>query len=476
MKTRWFIPFILIFILSSCVSVDQPNILWINADDLGAELGCYGNLDVKTPNIDGLAKSGVQFTNAYANSPVCSSSRSSLITGMYPVSINCQNHRTIDMTALPEGVLPITEYFKNAGYFCTNSSGLDMSKSGKKDFNFLHNDIFDGIDWNEREEGQPFFAQVQIKYPHRVFRKDTINPIDPSKVTLPASYIDHSLIRSDWANYLESVQHCDKIVGKILQRLEDEGLADNTIIFFFGDHGRPHLRDKQFLYEGGLKIPLIVYNPFLSTDLNINKQLVSLVDVAATSLNLASIEKPKHIQGKVFQGKNIEERKFVFGFRQRAGDAVDDIRSITDGAYKLIWNRMPSVPWMQLSGYKKSQYPAFTLYKILHESGDLGAPYDQFMADSKPEIELYDLKKDPSEFDNLAEDDRYQNIRNVLLNVLKSNLAAFEKGMITESAEAIEKAKRGSRKYFEKQMQSKGLDPNASDEDILEYWEGLLLE
>jgi uncharacterized sulfatase len=238
---------ILVFLAVICLSVSctlqkevepKPNIVWINLDDLGVELGCYGNTDVKSPNIDKLASEGIRFTKAYAAAPICSPSRSAMITGMYPTAVNCIEHRPLKKAPLPEGVVPITEYFREAGYFCTNGSGKNMNKGGKTDFNFSYEGkIFDGTDWNQRQSGQPFFAQVQIFEPHRPFVDDTENPIDYNKVTLPDCYPDNPLLKADWAKYLESIQVGDKIVGNILQRLEEEGLAENTIVFLFGDNG-----------------------------------------------------------------------------------------------------------------------------------------------------------------------------------------------------------------------------------------------
>ncbi|MEQ9286218.1 MAG: sulfatase [Cyclobacteriaceae bacterium] len=465
-----------VLILGSCKKeeIQRPNILWINSDDLGPELACYGNPDVTTPHIDQLAAEGVRFTKAYSNSPVCSSSRSSLITGMYPPSVNSHDHRTINMTDLPEGIKPITEYFRKAGYFVSLGDAKDMSKMGKADYNFLNKKMYDGPDWSGRAKGQPFFAQVHIKYPHRTFEEHVKNPVDPNNVALPACYPDHPLLRADWALYLESVQHCDDYVGKILKRLEDESLADNTIVFFFGDHGRPHLRDKQFLYEGGIKIPLIVRWP-QKLKPKVDGQLVSLVDVAATSLNLAGIKLPEHLQGQVFLGEKANEREYVYAFRDRAGNAVDNIRSITDGRHKLIWNRMASTPYMQLSSYKKAQYPAFTLYKVLHARGQLQKPFNLFMAEKRPEIELYDLGKDPMEAHNLADNPAYSDIKKELFDNLKDRMPAFEKNMVPETSETTAKAKQGSYNYYVSLMEKRGLDPDISDEDYLKYWEKRLL-
>ncbi len=459
-------------------AIEQLNVLWINADDLGRELACYGNPDVATPYIDKLAGEGVLYTNAFSTAPICSTSRSSIITGMYPTFINNQDHRTLNMTQLPEGIVPITSYFQKAGYFCTNASSEDFTKNGKEDFNFLNDGLFDGTDWSERAKGQPFFAQVQIHNPHRLFVSDNEHPINPDNVSVPECYPDHPIIRADWAAYLESVQECDRQVGKIIEKLEKEGLAENTIVFLFGDHGRPHLRDKQFLYEGGLQVPLIVKYPKHLESGKKNNELVSLIDVAATSLDVAGLEVPDYMHGKLFLGGEKVKRDYIYGFRQRAGDAPEDMRSISDGRYKLIWNRTADRPWMQLSSYKKLQYPAFTLYRVLHKRGELEAPYNHFMAETKPVIEFYDLKNDPSEFSNLAEHEDFQKEKNRLFSILKTNLQAFEQNMIIEDEATIEKAKRGSAKYYINSLKKEKpeLSPDASDEDILKDWENRLLK
>lgn len=478
MKKSLFVAVFGILLFCSCSLQEiqpKPNILWINSDDLGIELGCYGNEDVSTPNIDKLASEGILFTRAYVTAPICSSSRSSMITGMYPTSINCLEHRTVDMRRLPEGVLPITEYFRNAGYFCTNGHAKDMSKPGKADFNFIAEDVFDGTDWSQRTPGQPFFAQAQIFEPHRPFVDDLLNPVSYEDVHLPDCYPDHPLLKADWAKYLESVQIADKIVGEILERLENEGLADNTIVFFFGDNGRPHLRDKQFLYEGGLHVPLIVRIPEKVKSAGVDDQLISMIDIAATSLSLAGIQVPVHMQGNRFLGEDAKERDYVFGFRQRSGDAVDDIRSISNGEYKLIWNRLPDIPWMQMSGYKKSEYPAYTLYYHLYKSGKLEEPFAQFMANRRSEIELYDLNSDPSELNNIADDESFSEIKNELFSILVDSLQVFEEEMIPESPETIEKAVTGSKSYFKSKVKSMELSESATDEEFIAYWENKLL-
>ncbi|WP_282035793.1 sulfatase family protein [Saccharicrinis aurantiacus] len=455
---------------------DRPNILWINGDDLGAELGCYGNPDVYTPHMDKLASEGIRFTKAYSNAAVCSASRSSMITGMYPPSVNSHDHRTIDKTPLPQGIEPIVTYFQEAGYYCINGNARNPKVKGKGDYNFTNKIEYDDINWNTRAEGQPFFAQIQINDPHRTFHHDKEHPIDYKTVSMPKCYPDYPLLKADWAWYLESVQHADNYVGQILKRLEEEGLANNTIVILFGDHGRPHLRDKQFLYEGGIHIPLIVRYPDGKNAGTVDEQLISLIDVAASTLAMANIKQPKHMQGIDLLGKKPNKRKYIYAFRDRAGDAPDNIRSICDGQYKLIWNRMPNQPYMQLSSYKRLQYPAYTLYHEYYKSGKLKAPYTQFMASTRPEIELYDLNQDPNELNNLANKKDYANIKNKLFKKLESQMPKFEENRIAEAPETTLKAKKSSDAYLKTSLKKRGLDPNISDKDLLIYWEELLLK
>lgn len=458
------------------ISTEQkrPNILWIIADDLGNDLGCYGNKDVHTPNLDKLANEGVRYTRAYATAPVSSPSRSSLITGMYPVSIHSLSHRTLDKKPLPEDIEPITTYFRQSGYFCTNAN--ERRQKGKEDYNFVSEYIYDGIDWSERKPGQPFFAQIQIFEPHRPFVADTDRPVNPDKVQIPPYYPDHPLIRKDWAMYLESIQVLDEKVGVILDRLEAEGLMDETVIVFFGDNGRPHLRDKQFLYEAGLQVPLIVRFPPSMKETGVSENLVSLIDVSATSLALAGAELSTHIEGKPFWGEAKKVREYVYGFRQRMGDAVDNSRSITDGRYKLIWNRMPEVPWMQLSSYKKTSYPAYALYQDLYEKGELDYPFNLFMVDHKPEIELYDLQSDPYELKNLADTELFQIIGKQLLQALQEKITILEKNREIESPEFTKKGVESGRKYGHAKLEEMGLSKEATSNQIVKYWERKLLE
>lgn len=288
---------------------NRPNILWILSEDISPELSCYGAELVQTPNLDKLAGEGIRFTNAFTTGPVCSASRSAMITGMYQTSVGAHNHRSHrgDGYTLPAPVRLITELFREAGYFTANvkTAAPGVRGSGKTDFNFQFKNAFDGSDWSQREAGQPFFAQLSISMTHRGghwknLQEQLDNPVDPAKVKLPPYYPDHPIARDDWATYLNSIQVMDGYVGKILERLDEEGLADNTAVIFIGDHGRCHVRGKQWLYDGGVHIPLIVRWPGKLKAAKVCEDLVSAIDISATVLKIAGVEPPEYMEGKVF--------------------------------------------------------------------------------------------------------------------------------------------------------------------------------
>jgi len=448
------------------ISQDKPNILWIVADDLGPDLGCYGNDLVYTPNLDRLASQGMKFTGMFTSTPVCSVSRSALITGMYPATIDCHQHRKQYKDSLPDGVKPVTEYFREAGYFVTNK--------GKTDYNFTHdrNEMYDGTDWSQRKEGQPFFAQIQIALPHRPFQRDPEHPIDPDRVKIAPYYPDHKISRKDWALYLETVQQMDKQVGAVLDRLDKEGLSENTIVFFFGDQGRPHVREKQFLYDGGLNTPLIVRWPNKIKPGTSSGRLVSSVDLAPTSLKAAGIEVPAHMHGYDIFGKKA--REYVFASRDRMDETVDRIRAVRSDRYKYIRNFYPERPYTQFNAYKKHSYPTLTLMQVLHKRGELTPEQAFFMAPQRPAEELYDLKNDPFEVNNLAGIKETAKIQKRLSNALDDWLSAYDPGQYPEDPSEIEYAQKLMERLFEQEMNKKGLSPDISDEAFLEYWEKYL--
>lgn len=461
----------------------RPNILWIVADDLGTDLACYGTSLVKTPHLDRLASEGVRYTGMFSVASVCSPSRSSLITGMYPVSINSHQHRASRKDSLAAGIRPIPEYFREQGYFVSNGSSGNPKSFGKTDYNFVHDqqELYDGADWSQRAPGQPFFAQIQIKYPHRPFTPDTINPIDPDKVVLPPTYPNTALARKDWALYLETVQLTDRHVGAILQRLEDEGLAENTIVFFFGDQGQPHVRAKQFLYDAGIHTPLIVRFPAgmraagRATTGAKDHRMVSTVDIAATTLGLAGIPLPDHLQGVDFLAADRQPRRYAFSMRDRCDEAVDRIRSVRSERFKYIRNFYPERPYTQFSAYKKSNYPVLTQMEIMYREGGLDENQRQFMADKRPAEELYDVIADPHELRNLALQPGYADTLAHYREVLDGWLAEADHGVYPEPASEIAQAQKLMQEIFAREMAEKGLSADVSDREFLSYWERKLL-
>jgi uncharacterized sulfatase len=447
---------------------EQPNILWIVADDLGLDIGCYGEQAVNTPNMDLLASEGMRFNKLYTVAAVCSVSRSALITGMYPVSINSHQHRTRFKDSLPYQVKPITDYFKAAGYFVTNK--------GKTDYNFIHSkkDMYDGTDWNQRKEGQPFFSQIQISFPHRPFKRDATNPVNPKEVKVLPYYTDHPIVRQDWALYLETVQDVDKQVGEIMKRLAQEGLSENTIVFFFGDQGRPHVRAKQFLYEGGIRTPLIIRWPGKITPGSVNDRLVSNVDIGPSTMKAVNLKPPNYLHGKDFLSSDSSQRKYVFAMRDRRDETVDRIRMVRNERYKYIRNFYPDRPYTQFNAYKKHSYPVLTLMKVMYKKGELTPDQARFMRKERPFEELYDLKNDPHEMENLIQLESHIKEAETLRNILNDWLSKFDLGQYPENPEEILHAQKLMMDIYEKQMKLKGLESDISDEEFLKYWEEYL--
>lgn len=390
----------------------RPNVLWIIAEDYSPDMGCYGDKVVHTPRLDALAAEGVRYDACCVTAPICSIARSALMTGMYQTSIGAQNHRSHrnDGYKLPDGVRPFTALLREAGYHTSNLKDTPVGGRGKTDFNFnLDEPPFDGTDWTQRAEGQPFYAQINFQETHRAFHHDPERPIDPAQVVLPPYYPDHPVARQEWEMYLETAQILDRKVGAVLDRLEEQGLAEDTLVFFIGDHGRPMPRGKQFLYEGGVLIPLLVrvpkkfqpegWQPGSSSD-----RLVSHIDLTATTLAYAGVPRPKSMEARVFFGPEEDpKREMLFMARDRADETVDRIRAVRTHQYKYIRNYHPELPYTQPNNYKDTSYPMLQLMRQLHDEGKLNPDQDRFMASTRPEEELYDLQADPFELHNLAD-------------------------------------------------------------------------
>ncbi len=442
---------------SSTAKTDKPNVVWISGEDVCPDIGCYGNKLVHTPNIDNFANQGVLFTNAFTTSPVCSASRSAFMTGMYQTSIGAHHHRSHrdDGYQLPEGVHLITDWFRDEGYFTCNVKPVNstVKATAKTDFNFNVENPFDGDDWGQRNDGQPFFAHINFPETHRKFKVDPDHPVDPDEVNLPPYYPDHPIARKDWALYLETVNHLDRKVGAVLKRLDDEGLSDNTIVFFFGDHGRAHVRGKQWLYDGGIHVPLIVRWPGKLPAGEVRDQLVSAIDLAPTALHLAGADVPDVLQGQLFLGENTYQRDYVVAARDRCDETMDRIRCIRTKEFKYIRNFMPDRPYLQINRYKETSYPMIRLMRRLHKDGKLTPAQQHFMALARPTEELYDLRHDPHEIHNLANSPAHQN----KLKRMRSRLERWidvtgDRGEVAEDPAVAKKFEAQMKKAYDERL------------------------
>ena len=391
-----------------------PNILWVLAEDMSPQLGCYGEPLVQTPNLDSFARRGTRFERAYVTAPVCSASRSALITGQYQTRIGAHQHRTLQKKPLVAPTRLITDRLREAGYFTVLSSPgskrvpgqpTGASGAGKTDFNFLADKPFDGNDWSQRKPGQPFFAHLTIQESHKGYgwplsRKLTPR-IDPNQLKLASYYPDHPVARDECANYLESIQLVDRYFGELMERLRQERLLDNTLVFFMGDNGSCLFRGKQFLYEGGIRVPLLVAGPGQPTA-KVREDLVCSLDLTAATLGAAGIPVPPTLDGRDFLASNAIPRTRIFAARDRCDTATERMRCVLDDRYKYIRNYLPGIPYMQSNPYKEKEYPTWNLVKELKAAGKLNRVQSLFAADSKPVEELYDLKADPDEVQNLA--------------------------------------------------------------------------
>ncbi len=413
-----------IFLIGACQQTKPPkappNILWIMLEDWGHQLSCYGEPGIQTPYVDQLASEGIRYTNAFCTSPVCSPSRSAMMTGFHQNFIQANQHRTgeqfgIPKQPLPQGIKPLTEYLRAAGYH----TALMLSK--KTDLNFIHDKkLFDSRDWADRKEGQPFFAQVTFQMTHRKWQRDSVAPISIDSVVVPPYYPQTDLVKRDWANGLEAMQIVDRQVGQLLRRLEEEGLEENTLVFLIGDNGRCMPRGKQFLYDGGVQVPLIVKWPQHLRENTINEDLVSTLDITKTILDLVGASPQLPLHGRnLFDGATAN-REYIFAARDKMDSTHDALRSIRSKQYKLIHNLMPERPYMQFNRYKEDFYPTLAEMNVMFLKGELNEDQRKFMAPAKPEFELYDMVNDPHELHNLADHLDYKEIKNEYLDKLNT--------------------------------------------------------
>ena len=430
-----------------------PNILWIIAEDLSPFFGCYGDKinDQHTPTVDRLASEGILYTNAYATSPVCSASRSALITGVLQTSTGTHQHRSSrakegqivplkQRIELPDGIKTLPELFRRAGYYTFNS--------GKDDYNFHYDrralytvgtsasyqagmngwqgnraehwkSYTKGV-WNERKDkNQPWFGQIQIdggKGDSRYLEQADI--VAQDSVDLPPYFPETPALRHAWAIHYDNARGSDVRISEILRQLEADGEMDATIIFFFSDHGHnTSLRHKQFCYEGGLLVPLIIKgtHPSINSGLVVS-DLVSLLDVSATTLSLAKIKLPDYLDGQDLLGKNYLPVKYVVGARDRCDYTIDCIRTVRTKRYRYIRNYFPDRPLMQ-PGYRDGRPASVDMHR-LYKQGKLTKYQADHWFGLRPTEELYDMHSDPHQIVNLSQCDKFTKVlmdhRNIL--------------------------------------------------------------
>ncbi|RMH68307.1 MAG: DUF229 domain-containing protein [Bacteroidetes bacterium] len=422
--------FRLLAILVACTAVpaaqaqDPPNILWITVEDMSPNLGSYGDTQAHTPNLDAFAREGVRFARAFATAPVCAPARSTIITGMYATSLGTHHMRSVGW--LPDAVRPFTHYLRAAGYYTTNNH--------KEDYNFeTPPGTWDASSteahWRNRPDpDQPFFAVFNLFTTHEshvragpAYERDVADlpPAllkDPDTLTLPPYHPDVPAVRAAWARYYNVITKMDREVAALLDQLEDDGLADETIVFYFADHGVGLPRGKRWLYDSGLHVPLIVRIPERyrtagqGTPGTVEEALVSFVDLAPTVLNLAGVDVPEHMQGRAFLGPDLTPpRRYVYAARDRMDERYDMQRAVRDERFKYIRYYEPFKPFYQYMNTPEQGVVMKALRQGAAE-GTLPPAAERLMTPTKPREELFDTEADPFETHNLADEPAYRDV------------------------------------------------------------------
>ena len=405
----------------------QDNILWIYLEDVSGWFSCYGDKVIQTPNIDALAASGIRFNRFYTPAGVCSATRSGVINGMMQTSIGAHQHRSCrptfrgedlgpvyDKNVLPEGVTPVPILFRKAGYYTFNEGG------GKDDFNFEwdpaelydHRNVKlnfkgakDGSEWTGRKEGQPFFGQIQLSGGKLGRRVKQV--VERDTVPVPPYYPDIPLVREEIAHHYDCLLETDTAIGQIIAALKRDGLYENTFIFLFSDHGYKLHRHKQFLYEGGIRMPCTVSGPGIAPN-QIRGDLVSGIDVAPASLAAAALPIPASMEGINFLAKDHRARTHLIAARDRCDYTYERIRAVVTPRFKYLKNYLTDRPFMNPS--YKDPWPVSKELRRMMATGEMDETQLLFFGDQKPAEELYDLSSDPHEIRNLANDPKFAKI------------------------------------------------------------------
>ena len=399
----------------------RPNVVWVSFEDCSPRFGCYGDTVARTPNLDRLASEGSLWTKAFTTAPVCAPSRSAVITGMHPVALGTHHMRTNvgphhGGKGIPryEAVVPhyvrcFTEYLRAAGYFCTNRN--------KTDYQFIPPITawdLPGGHWRDRPDpDQPFFSVFNLDDTHEVagwegsFFGD--NDIDLDSIQVPPYFPDTPKVRESLARVYTAIEHCDRLLGDLLEELKADGLTDSTAVFVWTDHG-PLPRGKRWPYDSGIHSPLIVRWPGTIEPGTVSDDLVSTMDLGPTVLSMCGVEVPRHLHGRPFLGPDAHGgHDYVFVSRDRYDEMYDMVRASRDQRYKYIRHYDPARPYMMWNSFRNN-HPIMQEMWRLHATGELEGPPAQTMATKRPAEELYDTEADPHEIENLAGDPAYREV------------------------------------------------------------------
>ena len=401
-----------------------PNILWITVEDISPNLGCYGDSLANTPTLDAMASKGFRYDNAIANAPVCAPARNAIITGMYPSSLGTLHMRSFDKKfmknsgRIPNDITLYPEVLRNQGYYCTNNSKEDYNFNLKRE---IWHESSNTAHWKNRpNKNTPFFSIFNLTLTHEscINNKDKHELVtkglpdslrtDPKKIKVPPYYPDNIKIRTLLKRHYDNIAMMDIVVKSLLKELEEAEESENTIIFFYSDHGTGLPRHKRWLYDTGVKVPLIVYIPERYRDLYPDQpgsgidQLISFIDLAPTIINIVGGEIPKNMQGQAFLGKNLKpERDYVFVARGRMDERYDIQRGVRTKKFKYLRYYEPKKPFIQFMNTPESG-PLMMELRIAEKQGTLKPEGLKLLEATKPHESLYDLTKDPMEFNDIA--------------------------------------------------------------------------
>ncbi|MGH7947079.1 MAG: sulfatase-like hydrolase/transferase, partial [Opitutaceae bacterium] len=409
------------------LAADKPNILWLTSEDHGPEMGCYGDVNARTPNVDALAAQGMLFKKAWSNHPVCAPARSAIISGLYATSSGGVHMRS--MVPMPAGTKMYPAFLREAGYYCTNNSKEDYNVEKAEG---TWDESSPRAHWRERRSGQPFFAVFNSTKSHesQIRTRPHKQIAAPAKMRIPAYHPDTPEVRQDWAQYYDKVSEADADAGARLKEVEEAGLADDTIVFYYGDHGSGMPRSKRWPSNSGLHVPMVVcfpakwrhlapreYQPGGKSD-----RMVSFVDLAPTVLSIAGTRPPEWMQGHAFAGPfQTGLQPYLYGSRGRMDERMDGVRSVTDGRYVYLRNFYPHVSQAQHVSYQ-FETPTTRIWHELYDKGKADEAQSLFWRTPKAPEELYDLQNDRDEVRNLAGSAEHRAVLEKMRTALRTHL------------------------------------------------------